>query len=112
MLGTSAWYAPGAAVSSLVQAIGTINIKCSHVQPFLMENMDETDYVIGTVILGKNGIEKIVEIDLVMRKKKNLSESASGVKATNNLLNEYIALENYILYGEDHLIETSNILLF
>ena len=34
MLGTSAWYAPGAAVSSLVQAIAVISINCFHVQLF------------------------------------------------------------------------------
>jgi len=45
------------------------------------------DLCIGVpVILGKNGIEKIVEIDLNDKEKAHLIESASGVKKTNSLL--------------------------
>ena len=45
------------------------------------------DLTIGVpVILGKNGIERIVEIDLDENENGLLAESASGVKATNNLL--------------------------
>ena len=40
------------------------------------------------LIIGKNGIEKIVEIDLIDEEKEKLIESAEGVKATNNLLNK------------------------
>jgi malate dehydrogenase len=48
-----------------------------------------SDLCIGVpVILGKNGIEKIVEIDLNDEEKNKLAESAEGVKATNGLLNE------------------------
>ena len=45
------------------------------------------DLCIGVpVILGKNGIEKIIEIDLNDKEKAHLNESASGVKKTNSLL--------------------------
>ena len=48
-----------------------------------------TDLTIGVpVILGKNGLEKIVEIDLTEDEKVLLSESAAGVSATNGLLND------------------------
>ena len=47
------------------------------------------DLCIGVpLIIGKNGIEKIVEIDLIDEEKEKLIESAEGVKATNNLLNK------------------------
>ena len=48
-----------------------------------------TDLTIGVpVILGKNGIEKIVEIDLTEDEKALLSESSAGVSATNGLLSD------------------------
>ena len=46
-----------------------------------------SDLCIGVpVVLGKNGIEKIIEIDLDDEEKEKLAESAQGVKATNSLL--------------------------
>ena len=89
MLGTSAWYAPGAAVSSLVHAIACDQHKMFPCSALLEGEYGLTDLCIGVpVIVGKNGIEKIVEIDLVDEEKEKLVESALGVKATNNLLND------------------------
>ena len=89
MLGTSAWYAPGAAVSSLVQAIACDQHKMFPCSALLEGEYGMSDLCIGVpVILGKNGIEKIVEIDLSNREKEKLAESAQGVKATNSLLSE------------------------
>ena len=52
-----------------------------------------SDLCIGVpVLLGKNGIEKIVEIDLDDAEKAKLSTSADGVKKTNSLLKEIGAL--------------------
>ena len=91
MLGTSAWYAPGAAVSSLVHAIACDQHKMFPCSVLLDGEYGLTDLCIGVpVIIGKNGIEKIVEIDLVDEEKEKLIESASGVKATNNLLNDIL----------------------
>ena len=91
MLGTSAWYAPGAAVSSLVHAIACDQHKMFPCSALLDGEYGLTDLCIGVpVIIGKNGIEKIVEIDLVDEEKEKLIESASGVKATNNLLNDIL----------------------
>ena len=62
LLGTSAWYAPGAAVSSLVQSIA-----CNHKKVFPCSVMLNGEYglkdlCIGVpVVLGKNGIENIIE---------------------------------------------------
>ncbi len=89
MLGTSAWYAPGAAVSSLVQAIACDQHKMFPCSTLLEGEYGMSDLCIGVpVILAKNGIEKIIEIDLSDDEKEKLAESAQGVKATNSLLSE------------------------
>ena len=89
MLGTSAWYAPGAAVSALVQAIACDQKKMFPCSALLEGEYGLTDLTIGVpVILGKNGIEKIIEIDLTKDEKALLLESASGVSATNGLLTD------------------------
>ena len=89
MLGTSAWYAPGAAVSALVQAIACDQQKMFPCSALLEGEYGLTDLTIGVpVILGKKGIEKIVEIDLTEDEKALLSASAAGVSATNGLLSD------------------------
>ena len=87
MLGTSAWYAPGAAVSSLVQSIACDQKKMFPCSALLKGEYGLSDLCIGVpVILGRNGIEKIVELDLNNSEMDKLKESAKGVKATNGLL--------------------------
>ncbi len=87
MLGTSAWYAPGAAVSSLVQSIACDQKKMFPCSALLEGEYGLSDLCIGVpVILGRNGIEKIVELDLNNSEMDKLKESAEGVKATNGLL--------------------------
>jgi malate dehydrogenase len=89
MLGTSAWYAPGAAVSSLVHAIACDHRKMFSCSALLDGEFGLDDLCIGVpVILGKNGIELIVEIDLNESELNKLQESANGVKATNLLLKD------------------------
>ena len=89
MLGTSAWYAPGAAVSALVQSIACDQHKMFPCSSFLEGEYGLNDLCIGVpVILGKNGIEKIVEIDLSNEELEQLKSSADGVKTTNKLLND------------------------
>lgn len=87
LLGTSAWYAPGAAVSGLVQAIACDQKKMFPCSALLDGEYGLSDLCIGVpVILGANGIEKIVEINLSDADKAHLVESAKGVKKTNSLL--------------------------
>ena len=87
MLGTSAWYAPGAAVSSLVHSIACNQKKMFPCSVLLDGEYGLSDLCIGVpVILGKNGIEKIVELDLSDSEMEKLQESAEGVKKTNALL--------------------------
>ena len=87
LLGTSAWYAPGAAVSGLVQAIACDQKKIFPCSVLLDGAYGLSDLCIGVpVVLGANGIEKIVEIELSDSEKAHLHTSAEGVKKTNSLL--------------------------
>ena len=73
MLGTSAWYAPGAAVSSLVQAISCDQKKMFPCSVILDGEYGFYDVAIGVpVILGRNGVEEIVEIPLAQEEKTQL----------------------------------------
>ena len=88
LLGTSAWYAPGAAVSGLVQAIACDQKKIFPCSTLLDGAYGLSDLCIGVpVVLGANGIEKIVEIELSAAEQEHLMRSAEGVKKTNSLLN-------------------------
>ncbi len=88
MLGTSAWYAPGAAVSAMVQAIACDTKKIFPCSTMLDGEYGLNDICIGVpVVLGKNGIEKIVEMDLNDAEKTKLATSAAAVTKTNGLLN-------------------------
>lgn len=87
LLGTSAWYAPGAAVSALVQSIACDQKKMFPCSTFLEGEYGLNDICIGVpVILGKDGIEKIVDIPLSDAEKTKMQESAAGVTKTNGLL--------------------------
>lgn len=88
LLGTSAWYAPGAAVSGLVQAIACDQKKIFPCSTLLNGEYGLRDLCIGVpVVLGANGIESIVEIELSEAEKAHLKTSAEGVQKTNGLLN-------------------------
>ncbi|MDX8341579.1 malate dehydrogenase [Draconibacterium sp. IB214405] len=87
LLGTSAWYAPGAAVSELVRAIALDSKKMFPCSALLEGEYGLSDISIGVpCIIGKNGIEKIVEIELSDAEKEKLTASAEGVSAVNALL--------------------------
>ena len=87
MLGTSAWYAPGAAVSSLVHSIACDQKKMYPCSALLNGEFGLSDLCIGVpVVLGKKGIEKIEEINLNEHELAKLILSAEGVQVTNKLL--------------------------
>lgn len=87
LLGTSAWYAPGAAVSAMVQAIACDTKKMFPSSCMLDGEYGLSDICIGVpAIIGRNGVEKIVEIELDATEKANLAESADAVRKTNGLL--------------------------
>ncbi len=88
LLGTSAWYAPGAAVSGLVQTIACDQKKIYPCSTYLEGEYGLNDICIGApVVLGRNGIEKVVEIELNDAELAHLKQSAEGVQKTNGLLN-------------------------
>jgi malate dehydrogenase len=87
LLGTSAWYAPGAAVSGLVQAIACDQKKLFPCSTLLQGEYGLNDLCIGVPVkLGRNGIEEIVTIELNEEEKAKMKESAEGVASTNGLL--------------------------
>lgn len=87
LLGTSAWYAPGAAVSTLVQAIACDQKKLIPCSVMLEGEYGLKDICIGVpVIVGRNGIEQIVELELDEAETAKLHESAEGVRKTNELI--------------------------
>jgi len=87
LLGTSAWYAPGAAVSALVHAIANDSKKMFPCSCLLEGEFGLSDLCIGVpALIGANGIEEIVEIELSDSEKEELANSAAAVQKTNGLL--------------------------
>lgn len=87
LLGTSAWYAPGAAAAQMVEAIVRDQKRVFPVCAWLQGEYGLKDIYLGVpVILGKNGIEKIIELDLNSDEKALLNESAVAVKDVMNVL--------------------------
>ncbi len=87
LLGTSAWYAPGAAAAQVVGAVLHDQKKLISCSALLEGEYGESDLCIGVpCILGKNGIEKIVEFDLNEAEKAAFAKSAAAVHNTNAAL--------------------------
>ena len=93
LLGTSAWYAPGAAGAFVVESIIHNQGKMVPCSVYLEGEYGESDICCGVpVILGKNGIEKIVELPLNEEEKAKFAASAAAVRKTNAALHEVGAL--------------------
>ena len=89
LLGTSAWMAPGAAASFLVESIIKDQKKMIPCAASLEGEYGMDDIMIGVpVIIGKNGIEKVVELDLNEEEKAQLAASEAAVRKTNAILYE------------------------
>ena len=89
LLGTSAWMAPGAAASFLVESIIKDQKKMIPCAASLEGEYGMDDIMIGVpVIIGKNGIEKVVELDLNEEEKALLAASEAAVRKTNAILYE------------------------
>ena len=87
LLGTSAWYAPGAAVSALVQAIACDQKKLFPCSVLLEGEYGEKDVCVGVpVIVGRDGVEKIVEVKLNDAEKAKFAESTAAVREVNKAL--------------------------
>lgn len=87
LLGTSAWYAPGAAAAYVVESIVRDQKKVVPSCCMLTGEYGQKDICIGVpAVIGKNGVEKILELDLTADEKALFAKSAEAVRATNALL--------------------------
>jgi len=87
LLGTSAWYAPGAAAAQMVEAIVRDQRRVFPCCAWLTGEYGVNDLYLGVpVILGKNGIERIIELDLNDDEKALLSTSESAVRDVKHVL--------------------------
>lgn len=87
LLGTSAWYAPGAAAAQVVGAVLHDQKKLISCSALLEGEYGESDLCIGVpCILGKNGIEKIVKFELTDEEMELFRASAAAVHKTNSAL--------------------------
>jgi len=92
LLGTSAWYAPGAAAAQMVEAIVRDQRKVVPVCAWLQGEYGLKDIYLGVpVILGKNGIERIIELQLNDAEKQLLAESAGHVREVMAVLDNMTA---------------------
>ncbi|WP_165025369.1 malate dehydrogenase [Dysgonomonas sp. ZJ279] len=89
LLGTSAWYAPGAAGAYVVESIIHDQKKVIPCCVALEGEYGQNDICIGVpVVLGKNGWEKIIDIKLTADEKEKFEASAAAVHKTNAVLKE------------------------
>ncbi len=87
LLGTSAWYAPGAAGAALVESIVRDEKKLFTCCVSLNGEYGQKDICLGVpVVIGKNGWEKIVEMDLSADEQAAFNKSADAVRNMNDVL--------------------------
>lgn len=87
LIGTSAWYAPGAAGAALVESIVRDEKKLFTCCVKLDGEYGQKDICLGVpVVIGKGGWEKIVEMDLNEEEKGLFSKSAEAVRTMNDVL--------------------------
>lgn len=87
LMGTSAWYAPGAAAAQMVEAIVRDQKRIFPCCAWLTGEYGLNDIYLGVpVVLGKNGIEKIIELDLNDEEKASVKGSADAVREVMSVL--------------------------
>ena len=87
LLGTSAWYAPGAAGAALVESIVRDEKKLFTCCVSLNGEYGQKDICLGVpVVIGKNGWEKIVTMDLSADEQAAFNKSADAVRSMNDVL--------------------------
>jgi malate dehydrogenase len=93
LLGTSAWYAPGAAGAYVVASIINNYRRLIPSCVYLEGEYGQNDICIGVpAIIGRNGVESIVELQLDAEEKALFEKSAEAVRKTNDVLKEINAL--------------------
>lgn len=89
LMGTSAWYAPGSAAAQMVEAIVKDQRRVFPVCVKLEGEYGINDTYLGVpVVLGKNGIEKVIELDLNAEEKAMLEESRQHVREVMDVLDK------------------------
>ena len=92
LLGTSAWYAPGASVAFLVDSILNDQKKMIACSVFVEGEYGQDDICIGVpCIIGKNGVEEILDIKLNEQEKALFAKSADAVRQMNDALKSILA---------------------
>ena len=87
LMGTSAWYAPGAAAAEMVEAVVRNERRILPVCAALHGEYGLRDWYLGVpVVLGANGVEKVVEIHLDTKEMELLHQSAAAVKNVMKIL--------------------------
>ena len=87
LLGTSAWYAPGAAGAALVESIVRDEKKLFTCCVSLNGEYGQKDICLGVpVVIGKNGWEKIIDMDLSADEQAAFNKSADAVRSMNDVL--------------------------
>ena len=91
LLGTSAWYAPGSSVAYVVDSIINDHKRIIPSSVYLDGEYGFSDICIGVpCVIGKNGIEEIISLNLNNEEKLLLSNSVDAVKSMNESLNDHI----------------------
>ncbi|UXP30633.1 malate dehydrogenase [Reichenbachiella agarivorans] len=87
LLGTSAWYAPGAAGAAMVEAIVRDQKKLMTASVYLEGEYGQNDICVGVpVIVGKDGWEKVIDFKLNDEEKAKFEASADAVRKMNDAL--------------------------
>ncbi len=95
LMGTSAWYAPGAAAAQMVEAIVDDQRRVFPVCAYLNGEYGLKNVYVGVpVVLGANGIEEIIELKLNKEEQKMLNESAESVKSMMKALDDMNLFED------------------
>lgn len=93
LLGTSAWYAPGAAGAYVAESIVNDYKRVIPSCVYLDGEYGQKDICIGVpAVIGRNGVESIVDIKLNAEEKALFEKSADAVRKTNDVLKEINAL--------------------
>jgi malate dehydrogenase len=91
LLGTSAWYAPGASVSYLVASLLHDQNRMIPCSVYLEGEYGESDICIGVpCIIGKNGVESIVDVKLDSAEQEKFQKSAAAVRTMNEALKDVL----------------------
>lgn len=93
LLGTSAWYAPGAAAASLVEAVLYDQKKVIPSCVYIDGEYGQSDICIGVpAVIGKNGCEKILKVELTKEESEKFEASVAAVRKNINVLHELKAI--------------------